>query len=60
MYKCIYLIQMYKCVYSMKIKSPAVKASTNYKKQQETLRSLRKLRTRVLSYLSGAFPDKVN
>ena len=51
---------MYKCVYSMKIKSPAVKASTNYKKQQETLRSLRKLRTRVLSYLSGAFPDKVN
>ena len=37
---------MYKCIYNMKIKSPAVKASTNYKKQQETLRSLRKIKNK--------------
>ena len=40
-------------------KSPAIKASTNYKKQHQTLWTLRK-KTIILSYLSEEFPDKVN
>ena len=43
---------------SMKI-SPAVKASTNYK-DYEHCDHWQKIRTIILSYLSDAFPDKVN
>ena len=38
----------------------AVKASTDYKTQHRTLQTLRKIRAVVLSYLSGALPDKIN
>ena len=41
-------------------KSNPDKASTNYKRQHPTLRSLRKNENKILSYLPGAFRDKMN
>ena len=42
-------------------KSPAVKASKEYKKQHQILRDhWEKIKTIILPYLPGAFPGKVN